>query len=110
LSDLREVEERLQQATGDATVKALDYKNALTLAAAGDFDSLLRLVWLIGNDSRLTFILSIRFSGNLSSVQAFGIRMFDADNITYRTRGVVSRNRQQLTRQDFHSLLAVRLL
>jgi len=110
LFELREAEERLQQATEDATNMALDYKNASTLAAAGDFDSLLRLISLIGNDSRLTLTLSIRFRGNLSSVQAFGIRMFDTDNINYRTRGVVSRNRQQLTRQDFHSLLAVRPL
>jgi hypothetical protein len=110
LFDLREAEERLQQATDDATITALDYKNASTLAAAGDFDSLLRLISLIGNDCRLTFTLSIRFGGNLSSVQAFGIRMLDVDKISYWTRAVASRNRQHLTRQDFHSLLAVRPL
>jgi hypothetical protein len=108
LSDLREAEERLQKATEDATNTALEYRNASTLAAAGDFDSLLRLIYLIGKDSRPTLTLSIRFQGNLSSAQAFGIQMFDTDNINYRTRGVVSRNRQQLTRQNFHSLLAVR--
>jgi hypothetical protein len=108
LLDLCEVEQHLGSATGDATVKALDYRNASARAAAGDFDSLLRRVSLIGNDSRLTFTLSIRFRGNLSSVQTFGIQMVDADKVSYRTRGVVSRNRQQLTRQDFHSLLAAR--
>jgi hypothetical protein len=110
LFDLRDVEERLQQATHDAATMASIYKNASTLAAAGDFDSLLRLISLIGNDSRLTFVLSIRFSGNLSSVQTFAIRMADTDNVGYRTRGVVSRNRQHLTRRDFHSLLAIRPL
>jgi hypothetical protein len=108
LFDLREVEERLQQATGDATIMALDYKKASGLAAAGDFNSLLRLIPLIGSDSRQTFAFSIRARGNLSSVQAFGIKMVDANNISYRTRGVVTRNRQHLARQDFHSLLAVR--
>jgi len=107
LFDLREVEQRLELATGDATLIALNYKNAVNRAAAGDFDSVLSLISLIGNDSRLTFTLSIRFRGNLSSVQAFGIRVPDANSITYRTRGVVSRNRQQLNRRDFHSLLAV---
>jgi hypothetical protein len=85
---LREVEERLLLATEEATTVALNYKNASKRAAAGDFDSLLRLISLIGNDSRLTFTLSIRFRGNLSSVQVFGIRVPDADNITYRTRGI----------------------
>ena len=107
LLDLREVEQRLELATGEATLVALNYKNASNRAAAGDFDSLLSLISLVGNDFRLTFTLSIRFRGSLSSVQVFGIRVPDADNITYRTRGVVSRNRQQLNRRDFHSLLAV---
>jgi hypothetical protein len=110
LFDMREAEEHLQQATADATILASDYKNASILASAGDFDSLLRLVDLIGHDSRLTFALSTRSRGNLSSVQAFSIRIIDANNLSYRTRGVVSRNRQHLTRQDFHSLLAVRSL
>jgi hypothetical protein len=107
LFDLREVEQRLELTTREATLVALNYINASNRAAAGDFDSLLSLISLIGNDSRLTFTLSIRFRGNLSSVQAFGIRVPDADNITHRTRGIVSRNRQQLNRRDFHSLLAV---
>jgi hypothetical protein len=107
LFDLLEVEERLHQATLYARASALDYKNAATLAAAGDFDSLLRLISLIGNDCRLTFTLSIRFRGNVGSVQAFGIKILDSNSINYRTRGVVSRNRQHLARQDFHSLRAV---
>jgi hypothetical protein len=111
LSDLEEAaEERLQRAIRDATIAALDYKTASSLAASGDFDSLLRLISFIGHDSRPTFALSIRVRGNLSSVQAFSIRVSDADNISYRTRGVVSRNRQHLSRHDFHSLRAVRTL
>src|SRR5260221_2286122 len=107
LSDLEEAEERLQRAIRDATIAASDYKTASSLAASGDFDSLLRLISFIGHDSRPTFALSIRVRGNLSSVQAFSIRVSDADNISYRTRGVVSRNRQHLSRHDFHSLRAV---
>jgi hypothetical protein len=107
LSDLSEVEERLQRAIEVAQIRALDCKMASSLAAHGDFDSLVRLVSLIGVDSRPTFTLSIRLRGNLGSVQAFGIQMVDADKVSYRTRGVLSRNRQHLTRENFHSLLAV---
>jgi hypothetical protein len=109
-SDLREMEERLQQATEVAKMAAMSYKNACTLAASGDFDSLLRLVSLVGVNSRLTFTLSIRLKGNLSAVRAFGIQRTDADNVSYRARGIVSRNRQHLTRGEFHSLLTVRPL
>jgi hypothetical protein len=109
LTDLYEVECRLQTATAAAASKVLSCRNIFTRATAGDFEALLRLLSLIGNDSRLTFTLSIRTRGNLISVQAFGIRTL-GHNITYRARGVVSRNRQQLTREDFHSLLAVRPL
>ena len=108
LFDLREAEDRLEQATQEATKIAADYKEASTLAAEGEFDSLLRLISLIGNDSRPTLTLSIRVRGNLSAVQAFGIRKSDADHVSFRARGVVSRNRQVLTRHEFHSLIAVR--
>jgi hypothetical protein len=107
LSDLSEVEQRLHQATAEATVKALNCKNCVARAAAGDFDSLIHLLALMGNDYRLTFTLSIRSRGNLGSVQAFGVRKLDADKVSYLVRGVISRNRQQLMRQDFHSLLAI---
>jgi hypothetical protein len=108
--DLSEAEDRLQEAVEAARVTVLDHENASARAARGDFDSLLRLISLIGHDSRLTVALSIRFRGNLSSVQAFNLQVCDANTISYRTRGVISRNRQQRTRQDFHSLLAVRSL
>ena len=110
LFDLGEAEDRIQQATAAAIRVAFDYEKVSTLAAAGHFDALLRLISLIGHDFRLTVALSIRFRGNVSSVQTFGLQVFDADKISYRTRGVVSRNRQYLTRANFHSLLAVRPL
>jgi hypothetical protein len=110
LSDLSEVEERFQRAIEAAQIRALDYKKASSLAAHGNFDSLLRLVSLVGIDSRPTLTLSVRLRGNLGSVQAFSIQMVDADNVSYRTRGVLSRNRQHLTRKDFHSLHAVTML
>ena len=52
LFDLREAEDRLERVTQEATNLATDYKEASTLAAEGDFNSLLRLISLIGNNSQ----------------------------------------------------------
>jgi hypothetical protein len=110
LVDLSDAEERLRQATEEATLMALDYKAAATLAAGGDFDSLVRLISLTRSDPRLTFTFSVRFGGNLSAIQAFSVQTFEADSISYRVRGVLSRNRQLLARKEFHSLRSVRPL
>jgi hypothetical protein len=108
MSDLQDVEHRIKQATRTAMITSLNYKNASTSAAAGDYDLLLNLISIIGQDSRLTFTLSIRIRGNLSSVQAFAIRRVNTDDISYWTRGVVSKKRQMIGRHEFHSLIAVR--
>src|SRR5262249_44359475 len=100
-------EERIERASLEANTYLLDCQQAFTAAARGDFDSLRRLVSLFGADASLTFRLSIRAKGSLGSVQAFTLRSDGPDLVSFRTRGVVCRNRQQLSRNDFHSLLAV---
>ncbi len=110
LSDMCEVENRIEQASAEATAHVLDCKKAFTEAAAGDFDSLVHLVSLFGTDSGLTFVLSIRSRDSISSVQAFRLRTSSPNIVTYWTRSVESRKPQQLSKQDFHSLVAVRPL
>ncbi len=110
LTDLCEVEERVERVSVEANTHFVECRRTFTAAAGGDFDSLLCLAALFAGDSSLTFMLSIRARGSLGSVQGFGLRALDPNLITYRTRGVVSRHRQQLTRQDFHALVAVRPL
>jgi hypothetical protein len=110
LNDLRDVEERIERISAETRVRLQNHVSDFHRAAAGDFDSLLRLVSSFGADTGLTFNLSIRASGSLRSVQAFTLRIDAPDLVTYRTRGVVSRNRQNLSREDFHGILAVRPL
>lgn len=108
LTDLCDVEERIERVSIDASTCLSDCRRDFTAAAGGNFDSLSHLVSLFGDDLSLTFVLSVRASGSLGSVQAFGMRADSPNRITYRTRSVVSRHRQQLSRQDFHALVAVR--
>lgn len=108
LTDLHEAEERIEQASVDANTQLVECRQAFTAAAAGDFDALVRLVTRFGLDMGLTFALSIRAKGALGSVQAFSLKANAANLVTYRTRGVTSRHRQQLLRPDFHGLLSVR--
>ena len=110
LADLREAEERICQAAGEVATRLTDSGESFRSAATGDFDSLLRLVSLFGADSSLTFGLSIRANDSVSLVQAFSLQTADSRLVTYRARGVVSRNRQHLPRRDFHRLLAIRPL
>jgi hypothetical protein len=110
LSDLCEAEERLSEVVAEVATRMSDYRAAFTSAELGDFDSLLRLVAAFGADSSLTFGLSVRSKASVSLVQAFGLQSTDPDLITYRTRGVMSRTRQQLPRFFFHRLLAIRQL
>jgi hypothetical protein len=74
----------------------------------GDFESLLRRVSLFGSDLGLKFALSIRAKGAPGSVHAFSLKADAANLVTYRIRGVYSRQRQQLSRPEFHALLSVR--
>lgn len=108
LTDLREAEERIERVSVEANTHMVSCREAFTAAAGGDFDSLVRLVSLFGVDLGLTFALSVRTRGSLGLVQAFGLRVDTPNLITYRTRGVLTKNRQQLSRQDYHSLRAVR--
>ena len=107
LTDLREAEERFEQASLNANNLLLDCRQAFNAAGAGDFNSLTHLVSLFGSDLELTFALSIRAKACLSSMQAFSLKVDDASLVTYRARGVYSRYRQQLSRPEFHSLLAI---
>ena len=66
-----------------------------------------QLVALFSTDLNLTFQLSVRTRGSLGLVQACSLSVDDPNLITYRTRGVASKNRQQLSREGFHSLIAV---
>lgn len=110
LTDLCEAEERIERVSVEATTHLVDCRSVFTAATGGDFDALSHLVSLFGVDLSLTFVLSVRARGSLSSVQAFGMRVADPNLITYRTRGAVSRLPQQLSRQDFHALVTVRPL
>lgn len=110
LTDLCEAEERIERVSVEANTHLADCRTVFTAATGGDFDSLSHLVSLFGVDLSLTFVLSVRARDSLSSVQAFGMRVAGPNLITYRTRGVVSRHRQQLSRQDFHALVTVRPL
>jgi hypothetical protein len=107
LTDLREAEERIEQACLDANTYLADCRQAFTAAGAGDFDSLVSLVSLFGWNLGLTFALSIRAKGALGAVQAFSLKVDAANLVTYRTRGVYSRHRQRLSRPEFHGLLSV---
>ena len=105
--DMCEVEERIKQMTAQATAHVLDCERIFTAAAAGDFNALFYLVSLFGTDSGLTFVLSVRSRRSISPVQAFRLRTSGPNIVTYWARGVESRKPQQLSRQDFHALIAV---
>jgi hypothetical protein len=107
LSDLSEMEERLQDATAQTALHAVNCHEIFRQASAGDLDACCSLVSLVGSDTRLTFVLSLWTRGHLSRVQAFGLRTDRDGMITYRTRGVVTRTRQEFARRNFHSLLAL---
>jgi len=110
LRDMCDVENRIEQAMAEATTHTLDCERTFRAAAAGDFDSLFRLVSLFGTDSGLTFVLSIRSRRSINLVSAVCLRILGSDVVTYWARGVASRKPQRLSKQDFHSLVAVRPL
>ncbi len=110
LTDLHAAEERIEQASVDTNVHLVACRQAFTAATGGDFDALVRLVSLFGLDLGLTFTLSIRAKGSLGLVQAFSLKADSTNLVTYRARGVFSRQRQHVSRPDFHGLLSIRQL
>jgi hypothetical protein len=105
--DLTELEQELQNAMQAVACKVRDVRAAFGAAAGGDFDAMMRLVSLMGSDSRLNFTLSIRYRGGLSAVQAFNVCALDSEELTYRQRGVLSSHRQHVVRRDFHSIVSL---
>jgi|HubBroStandDraft_4_1064222.scaffolds.fasta_scaffold143712_2 hypothetical protein len=80
---------------------------ALASAQAGDFDSFLLLVRQLGSIPSLTFDLSVRSRGSVTPVLAFKLQVTPPDVVTYHPRGVLTRKRQELPRQDFHHLQSI---
>ena len=110
LSDLCDAEARLSDAAAKVGAHLAECASAFAAAESGGFDSLLHLVTAFGSNTNLTFDLSIRSRESISAVQAFSLQTPNNEIVTFRARGVVSRSRQQLTRRDFHRLLAIRPL
>ncbi len=108
LHDLSVAEERMEQAAHAANAHLVQCRELFMAAAAGNFDSLVRLVSLFSEDLSLTFSLSVRAKGSLGLVQAGAVRADQPDVVTYRVLGVASRKRQELSREGFHALVAVR--
>lgn len=108
LTDLREAEDRIERAALEADIHLKSCRETFSAANSGNFDALVQLVSLLGVDLSLTFVLSVRAGESISSTQAFGLRVADPNLVTFRTRGVVTRQRQQISRETFHSLVAVR--
>ena len=108
LTDLSQAEAKIEQAGNEMTAHMRNCRELYMKAAAGNFDAVKQLVTLFSVDLNLTFALSVRTRGSLGLVQACSLSVDDPNLITYRTRGVVSKNRQQLSRDCFHSLIAVR--
>lgn len=75
---------------------------------------LLQAIWQLiadgivyGSDAGLTFAISTRAHGSLGRFPAHLLRMDAPDRITYRLRGIASKNRAELHRRDFHALLSI---
>ncbi len=107
ISELENLEARLNSAVLEAKSLIAEYEDVSSRAARGDFESLRHLVVLLRGDAWVTLTLSIIQRNALSAVRAFSVQAPDSETITYRTRGVVSRNRQRLDRKEFHSLVGV---
>jgi hypothetical protein len=110
LADLREAEDRMLQSGTEVNAHLTGCRALFTAAATGDFGALVQLVSVFCEDLSLTYSLSVRARGSVGLVQAFSLRVENPILITHRTRGVISRHRQQLTREGFHSLVAMRPL
>lgn len=110
LDDLSEVEKRIEQACLETGGWLRESAAAFDRAMTGDFNAFSSLVSTFGSDAGLTFNLSVRVNGSPRSVLAFSLAIDSADFISYRVRGVASRNRQRVSRAEFHSLLAIRPL
>lgn len=108
LTDFSQIEERLERESIIAHAFMKSARDMFFEAAAGNFISLSRLVSLFGEDPSLTFMISVRVKENLISFQAFSLREEGPDLITYWARGVGSRKRLRLHKNDFYALLAMR--
>jgi hypothetical protein len=107
LTDLRQAEERIWQASLEAHADLLDCRACFDRARAGDFDALSRLVSLFGRDRSLVFTLSVRMRGSLHRVQASAPQGVGLDLVNYWAYGVISRKRPELHRRDFDSLISL---
>lgn len=108
LTDLSQVEQRIELAGKHTNTYLTNCRSLFRAAAGGDFSSLTTLVEFFETDRNLTFSLSIRTRGSLGLVQACSMSTNGPNLITYRARGVASKNRQHLTMETFHSLVSVR--
>jgi hypothetical protein len=108
--DLLELERCLESVISRVHDEVRDLRHSFTAATAGDFDALTRLAACLGGDSNLNFGISVRSKNVLALVQATNTRIENQDRLSFRARAVASRNRQQLTRAEFHSLLYVQPL
>ena len=107
LADLSDVERRLETAALKVGEQGQSYLKHFEAARSGNFDSLLHLVSFFGQDTGLSFTLSVRSKGSIGSMRAFNLRTEPDGQVGYRIRGVSSKHRQALTRAEFHSLVSV---
>ena len=107
LADLNGLETRIQTAVARVSAEFLGDKATFLRAEDGDFDAFRLLVDRFGSDPATTFVLSRQDSGSPVRVQAHSIRHANSNQVTYRSRRIASRHRQQLCRQEFRSLLSV---
>ncbi len=107
LTDMRQAEERIWQASLEARAYLLDCRASFDRARAGDFNALSRLASLFGRDRSLCFTLSLRTSGSLRRVQAVAPQAVGPDLVNYWAYGVASRKRQEMYSKDFHSLISL---
>jgi hypothetical protein len=107
LTDLRQAEERIWQASLEARAHLLDCRAWFDRASAGDFNALSRLASLFGRDRSLVFTVSVRMRGSLHRVQAVAPQGVGPDLVNYWAYGVTSRKRQEIHRRDFHSLMSL---
>jgi hypothetical protein len=110
LPDLREAEQHLELASHAANAHLGHCRSLFMAAAGGNFDSLVQLASLFCEDQSLIFALSVRARGSLGLVQACAVQVSNPNLLTYRTRGVTTRKRQELSRDGFHALISVRPL
>ena len=110
LSDLAQVEDRIEVAGQAATAHLAACRELFNATGRGDFNALVELASVFTEDSSLTYYLSVRSRGSLGLVQACSMRVDGPNLITYRVRGVTSRKRQELTPDGFHALVSLRPL